>query len=95
MTSNTATKITTNAASIYEVSTYGFAGHYGKQIVIGKDGMTHAAVVVNEHNEITITLHVNEKAAQAGLRRLLASFDRQSLGASGTTLPAYEINEIN
>lgn len=92
---NTSEKITAGKSSIYEVSTYGFAGHYGKQIVVGKDGMSYAAVVVNEHNEMTITLHVNEKAAQAGLRRLLASFDRQALGASGTTLPATEINEIN
>lgn len=95
MATNTSSKITTNSSSMYEVSTYGFAGRYGKQLVIGKDGMTYAAVVVNEHNEMTITLHVNEKAAQAGLRRLLASFDRQAIGATGTTYPATEINEIN
>lgn len=81
----------TTGTTIYEISTYGFAGRYGKQLVNGKIGMTAAAVVVNEHNEITITLHVNEKAARAGLRRLLANFDRQSLGASGTTYPAYEL----
>ena len=81
----------TATTTIYEINTYGFAGFYGKQLVNGKDGMTHAAIVVNEHNEMTITLHVNEKAAQAGLRRLLSSFDRQALGASGTTYPAYAI----